>query len=237
MKNKTKQDFYTITLCGTNYYLLKCHDGFLLVDAGWVGRYGKFKKALDRLGIGIDSIKYILLTHHHHDHAALIQNIRSDTNCRVIVHKEEVDYLRRGLTFTDNTRQFNAWLKLLDKVTSPFIRLSYMPVILNGNDIIISDDDYDLYGLTGIRARVIHTPGHSKGSLSLLLESGTCFVGDVAMNTLKIFGQRQRPVEAEDYNVVYQSWQKLIHYGAKTIYPSHGSSFVVDELVRTLKTI
>ena len=62
-------------------------------------------------------------------------------------------------------------------------------------------------------------------------------MGDVAMNTLRIFGQRQRPIEAEDYNEVYKSWQKLIHYGAKTIYPSHGSRFVVDELVRILKII
>jgi glyoxylase-like metal-dependent hydrolase (beta-lactamase superfamily II) len=237
MKNVTKQDFYTITLCGTNYYLLKCNDGFLLVDAGWVGRYGKFKKTLSGLGIGIDAIKYILLTHHHHDHAALVQEIRSDTNCRVIVHKEEVDYIEQGTTFMGNARQFNTWLKLLDIVTSPFIRLNYTPIKLQENDIIISDDDYDLYGLTGIRARVIHAPGHSKGSVSLLLEDGTSFVGDVAMNMLKIFGQRQRPVEAEDYNDVYKSWQKLIRYGAKTIYPSHGSSFAVEELVRTLKTI
>jgi glyoxylase-like metal-dependent hydrolase (beta-lactamase superfamily II) len=236
MKNKTKQAFYTITLCGTNYYLLKYNDGFLLVDAGWVGRYGKFKKALGKIDIEVNEIKYILLTHHHHDHAALVHDIRLDTNCRVIVHKDEVDYLRRGVTFTGNTRQFNVWLKLLDKVTSPFIRLNYTPVILNENDIVISDN-YDLYDLTGIKARIIHTPGHSRGSVSLLLENGTCFVGDVAMNTLMIFGQRQRPIEAENYNEVYKSWQKLIHCGAKTIYPSHGSRFVVDELVRTLKTI
>ena len=158
MKNKTKQDFFATTLCGTDYYLLKCNDGFLLVDAGWVGRYGKFKKALGRLGIGIDAIKHILLTHHHHDHAALVHDIRLDTNCRVIVHKGEVDYLRRGVTFTGNTRQFNAWLKLLDKVTSPFIRLNYTSVILNENDIVISDNDYDLYDLIGIQARVVHTP-------------------------------------------------------------------------------
>jgi glyoxylase-like metal-dependent hydrolase (beta-lactamase superfamily II) len=232
-----KQDFHIISLSSTNYYLLKCDDGFLLIDAGWVGKYERFKKALGGLGIGIGSIKHILITHHHHDHAALVQNIRSETHCKIIVHKEEVNYLRMGTTFMGDTRQFNAWLKYFDKLTSPFIRLNYNPVTLNENDIIISDDDYDLYGLTGIKARIIHTPGHSKGSVSLLKENGNSFVGDVAMNILRIFGQGQRPVEAEDYDDVYASWKKLICCGTKRVYPSHGSSFPIEELVRTLETI
>jgi glyoxylase-like metal-dependent hydrolase (beta-lactamase superfamily II) len=236
-QEEMEQEFHIISFSSTNYYLLKCNDGFLLIDAGWVGKYEKFKKALCGLGIGIGSIKYILLTHHHHDHAALVQNIRSETRCRIIVHKDEVDYVRQGTTFTGDTRQFNMWLKLLDRLASPFIRLDYTPVILEQNDIIISDNDYDLHDLVGIKARVIHTPGHSKGSVSLLLENGTSFVGDVAMNTLKLFGQGQRPVEAEDYDEVYKSWKKLIRCGAETVYPSHGSSFAVDELVRTLETI
>jgi glyoxylase-like metal-dependent hydrolase (beta-lactamase superfamily II) len=237
MKDRMNHDFHIISLCNTNYYLLKCDSGFLLIDAGWVGMYKEFKKALSRFAIGIGSIKFILLTHHHHDHAALVQNIRSETNCRIIVHQDEVNYIRQGTTFTDDTRQFNTWLKLLDRLTAPFIRLNYKPVMLNEDDIIISDNDYDLYGLTGIRAKLLHTPGHSKGSVSLLLENGNSFVGDVAMNMLKIFGQRQRPVEAEDYDEVYASWKKLIRYGTKTVYPSHGSSFPVKKLVKTLETI
>lgn len=228
---------YVISFSSTNYYLLKCNDGFLLIDAGWVGKYEKFKKGLGAVGIGVDSIKYILLTHHHHDHAALVQNIRSETSCRIIVHQDEVNYIRQGTTFTDDTSQFNTWLKLLDTLTSPFIRLNYNPVMLNEDDIIVSDNDYDLCGLTGMKARVIHTPGHSKGSISLLLENGNSFVGDVAMNTLRVFGQRQRPIEAEDYSDVYRSWQKLIHCGAKMVYPSHGSSFPIKELIRILETI
>jgi glyoxylase-like metal-dependent hydrolase (beta-lactamase superfamily II) len=71
----------------------------------------------------------------------------------------------------------------------------------------------------------------------LLLEDGTSFVGDVAMNILKIFGQRQNPLEAEDYNDVYESWKKLIHYGAKKIYPSHGKDFPIQDLENILKTV
>lgn len=231
MKDRMEEDIHVISLSGTNYYLLKCNDGFLLIDAGWVGKYGKFKKELNRLGIGIDSIKFILLTHHHHDHAALVQSIRSETNCRIIVHKDEVSYIRKGTTYTGETKQFNIWLKLIDGLASPFIQYNYDPIELNEDDIIITDDDYDICSLTGVRGRIVHTPGHSKGSISLLLENGNSFAGDVAMNILKVFGHRYRPVEAENYNDIYKSWGKLIQYGTVTVYPSHGGSFPIEELV------
>lgn len=231
------EDIQIICLCSTNYYLLKCNDGFLLIDAGWAGKYEKFKKELRRLGLGMDSIRYILLTHHHHDHAALVQNIRGEIKCKIIVHKDETGYIKKGITYTDETNQFNIWLKLLDRLVSPFIQYNYNQIVLNEDDIIITDDDYDIYSLTGVRGRIIHTPGHSKGSISLLLENGNSFVGDVAMNILKAFGQQYRPVEAENYADVYKSWAKLIQNGTKTVYPSHGSRFPIEELTRTLATI
>jgi glyoxylase-like metal-dependent hydrolase (beta-lactamase superfamily II) len=188
-------DFYIISFSSTNYYLLKCNDGFLLIDAGWAGKYKKFKRELSRLGIGMDSIRYILLTHHHHDHAALIQNIRNETNCRIIVHIDETGYIEKGITYTDETNQFNTWLKLLDRLASPFIQYNYNPIALKEDDIIITDGDYDICSLTGVRGRIIHTPGHSKGSISLLLENGNSFVGDVAMNILKVFGSSIDPLK------------------------------------------
>lgn len=230
-------DFHIISYSSTNYYLLKCNDGFLLIDAGWKGKYENFKKELGRLGIGVTSIRFILLTHHHHDHAALVQYIRNESNCKIIVHKDETGYLKKGSTYIGETHQFNNWLKLLDRLVSPFIEFNYDPITLNEDDIIIADGDYDIYDLTGIQGKIVHTPGHSKGSVSLLLENGNSFVGDVAMNVMKVFGQQYRPVEAENYADVYKSWGKLIQYGIKTVYPSHGKRFPIGELEKLLTTI
>lgn len=215
------KDINVINISSTNFYLLKCKEGYLLIDAGWVGKYNNFKKALSRLNISIDSIKFILITHHHHDHTALVQDIRKETKCKIIVHKYE-------------TRQFNIYLRLLDRVLSPFIKYDYTPVALNESDIIINNGHYNIYDLTGIKGEIFHTPGHSKGSISLLLSNGDAFVGDVAMNILKVFGHKYRPVEAEDYSEIYKSWEKLIQYGARNIYPSHGHKFSVDELRKCL---
>lgn len=224
-----------ININDTNYYLLKCKGGYLLIDAGWVGKYDKFKDSLIRLKINITSIKYILLTHHHHDHAALIQDIRCESQCKLIVYKDGVDYIKKGITYTNETKQYNIFLTLLDKMLSPFIRYNYSPITLNESDILIDRDNYDIYDLTGIKGEIIHTPGHSKDSISLLLSNGDAFVGDAAMNILKVFGHKYRPVEAESYCEIYKSWRKLIQCGATNIFPSHGSSFSVEELKNILE--
>jgi glyoxylase-like metal-dependent hydrolase (beta-lactamase superfamily II) len=230
-------DMAVINISSTNFYLLKCKEGYLLIDAGWVGKYETFKKELHCIDIDMHSIRYLLLTHHHHDHAALVQNIRSETDCRIIIHEAEVAYVEKGITYTNETKQFNLWLKLFDRLVSPFIHCNYDPIVLNEDDIIIGDDDYDIFNLTGVRGKIVHTPGHSKGSLSLLLENGDSFVGDVAMNILKAFGQQYRPVEAENYADVYKSWGKLIQHGTKTVYPSHGKRFQIEELAKLITTI
>ena len=225
-----------ININRTNYYLLKCNEGYLLIDAGWVGKYKDFKKALNKLNINVASIKYILITHHHHDHAALVQNLREEIKCKLIIHKDGIYYVKKGITYTKELKQFNVFLKLLDKILSPFIQQNYSPISLNENDIIVTEDNFDIYNLTGIKGKIIFTPGHSRDSISLLLWNGDAFIGDAAMNMLKIFGQKYRPIEAENYGEVYKSWEKLIRYGAKKIFPSHGKYFPIEKLEIILKT-
>lgn len=87
-----------ININRTNYYLLKCNEGYLLIDAGWVGKYKDFKEALSKLYIDVASIKYILITHHHHDHAALVQDLRGEIKCKLIIHKDGINYVKNGIT-------------------------------------------------------------------------------------------------------------------------------------------
>lgn len=228
------KDVNIINIHRTNFYLLKCKEGHLLIDAGWNGQYNNFKKALYKLGVSIDSIKFILITHHHYDHTALVQNIREETKCKIIVHKDEAGYIEKGISHTDEDKQFDICSHLLNIIVSVFIKDSYRPIALNESDIIVDNDNYDIYDLTGIKGRILHTPGHSKGSISLLLSNGDAFVGDAAMNILKVFGHKYRPIKAEDYSEVYKSWEKLIRSGTKNIYPSHGNKFSVEKLKKCL---
>ena len=51
-----------------------------------------FLEKLHSIGIAPVQIKYILLTHHHHDHAAIVQELRKMTEAKLIVHKEQLPY-------------------------------------------------------------------------------------------------------------------------------------------------
>ena len=91
-------------------------------------------------------------------------------------------------------------------------------------DIGITEKGFSLsaYGIPG---RVISTPGHTEGSVSVLLESGEAFVGDLAMNKVPLRFTPGLPIFAEDIHRVKASWKKLMKMGAETIYPGHGKPF------------
>jgi glyoxylase-like metal-dependent hydrolase (beta-lactamase superfamily II) len=228
-------DHHTLSFSATNYYLLECDGGLLLVDAGWAGKYKRFRRELHRLDLDVRCIRFVMVTHHHHDHVALIPSIRKDADCRLIVHRDEIGYMRAGTTHTENTKQYNIGLRLLDRLISPFVKHAYDPIELNENDVVVGGDDYDISDLTGIQGRVVHTPGHSRGSISLVLADGRSFVGDVAMNMLRVFGHGYRPIEAESYSDVYDSWARLLDAGTRHVYPSHGRSFSADRLGKLLR--
>jgi glyoxylase-like metal-dependent hydrolase (beta-lactamase superfamily II) len=96
-------------------------------------------------------------------------------------------------------------------------------------DIVLGDDDFSLE-VYGIPARVIYTPGHTMGSMSVLMESGEAIVGDLAMNTRLLRLSPGMPVFADDISLIKLSWKKLLDLGAKTIYPAHGRPFSAEIL-------
>jgi glyoxylase-like metal-dependent hydrolase (beta-lactamase superfamily II) len=63
-----------------------------------------------------------------------------------------------------------------------------------------------------------------------VLSDGRAFVGNAAMNFLNICRIKHRPIYAEDFEKVYESWKKIIEYGAKIIYPAHGKPFSGEKL-------
>jgi glyoxylase-like metal-dependent hydrolase (beta-lactamase superfamily II) len=77
----------------------------------------------------------------------------------------------------------------------------------------------------GVPGRVIHTPGHTEGSVSVLLDSGEAFVGDIAVNRLPLRLSPGLPVLGHNLEQVKESWRALLGEGAKTVYPGHGKSF------------
>jgi len=232
LKNPLINDlFYRLNLGITKSYLLKCTDGYLLIDAGYKHKFRKFIREIHRLGIKIVDIKYILLTHHHDDHAGFIAEMRTYTNARLIIHEESAPALRKGES--ENTMQpVNRRIKKL----FPIFRLihpdfKFPQVFLKEDDILIAGDDNELLRKIGIHGQIMMTPGHSHDSMSVIMDDGSAFVGDLAMNFLKLTGIRYRPIYYENIEQVFDNWKRVIDGGGKTIYPAHGKPFPAVKLI------
>ncbi|WP_053001268.1 MBL fold metallo-hydrolase [Kosmotoga pacifica] len=211
-----------------NLYLLKGKDGYLLVDTGY--RYTDFEKVLQNEKINWKDINVILITHHHADHVAALADVLKRTEARLIIHKKEVPFLEAGKIDKD----FKP-LNFRVKIAMAFSLVSrFKPVKLRECDIVMENESEILRDF-GIEGKILHTPGHTKGSISVLLDDGSAIVGDIAMNFLGFLGLKKRPMIAYDYDGVFKSWEKMLDAGAKIIYPSHGEPFPALELAEMLK--
>ncbi|MFW6120932.1 MAG: MBL fold metallo-hydrolase [Petrotogales bacterium] len=207
----------------TNVYLLKGKEGYLLIDCG--PNFAKVDKRLTKNKISWNDIKFIMITHHHSDHVNALGQILAKTKASVIIHKDEVKPLETG-KLDREVMPLNRRTKIL----MGLIALSIPKKIKLRNKDVILESDSDFLRNYGIEGTILETPGHTIGSLSLLMDNGDAYIGDAAMNFMKFLGLRKRPMIAEDYNKVYESWKKLLNSGAKQIYPSHGNPFSAEEL-------
>jgi hydroxyacylglutathione hydrolase len=225
------QAFYSLKLGFTWCYLVKCSDGLLLVDTSYPTYFRSFQKQVTNLGRGVAEIKYLLLTHHHDDHAGFAADLIRRTGCRVIVHRNAIKPLERGRS-EDSSQPVNRRVKFVFSLYALFHReFTFPPVTVGEQDVVVSEDDSEFLKTIGVDGKILCTPGHCRDCISVVLSDGAALVGDAAMNFLRWTGIAHRPIYVEDTNVVYKTWQKLLEEGARVIYPAHGRPFSAQALV------
>jgi len=211
-----------------NCYIIK-HESAILVDAGMPGEFNKFSKRLKNTGIDPREIKAIIITHCHWDHIGCAKKIKNMTGAKIVVQKYEKDILVKGeLAMPPSVTRWGKILAAFLKSWSGKFSIEPSEV-----DIVIGEEDYSLEEF-GIKGKIIFTPGHSPGSISVVLDSGEAFVGDMAMNGLPLTIGPNLPIFAEDMSALKNSWRNLIDKGAKRIYPAHGKPFPVEKLMKKI---
>ncbi len=214
----------------TNIFFIPCNGGWLQIDVGYPGDYEAYLREVTKIGIDPRDVRYLLLTHHHDDHAGFAAEFVTKHNAVVIVHEKALGALAAGASRED-MRPVNGCVKAVFSVFSRFHEFTFPPFTPREKDLIIGGDNADILRSIGIDGVILSTPGHTDDSISVVLADGSAFVGDVAMNFFGVCGIEHRPIYIRDIDQVYASWRRLCDFGAVTIYPSHGEPFAAAELV------
>lgn len=208
----------------SNIFLVSDSRINILIDTGpaFMGR--SLLRKLRRMHIG--SIDFLVLTHTHFDHAANAYLIKDKCNAAIVVHQSEADYLLSGDSpVPAGTNAFTAWLvRNFGKTTESFVKYH------SCNSDITVKEELDL-SYSGINARIIHTPGHSSGSVSLVVDSEIALVGDTLFGT---YPGSCFPPFADDEQELLKSWRKLLNTGCRIFLPSHGRARTREMLERKL---
>ncbi len=203
--------------------------GCIMIDGGSPGQAETFRQALTKLSLNPRDIKLVVLTHGHWDHIASAQAIQSMTGARLALHQQEKDWLEQSLT--PQPPGVTAWGRVMRAMLGLYVTMIRIPPAKV--DVVLGDEPLSLaeYGIPG---KIVSTPGHSRGSVSIVLETGDAFVGDLAMAEFPLRLSPGLPIFAEDVRQLRQSWQTLFDAGVKTIYPAHGKPFPADVMRRIL---
>ena len=203
-------------------YLVPAEGGCGLVDAGVPKQEGRIFAAMAEHGLTPESLRLIFITHDHGDHAGSLKAIAEASHAPVLASRIEAPALARGESLMPHGLTFAGWL--FSKVMGTFVKAaSGYPC---KPDVEV-DDEMSLEG------RAIHTPGHTAGSLSLLLDPGEAFVGDLCAKFPVISGGSYVPFFGESREDVYASWRRLLDAGATTFYADHSREPIPAEVLRS----
>jgi endoribonuclease LACTB2 len=180
----------------TNFWVVSAGKNRLIVDLGWPGRAAALFANLDRMGVPLAEIRYGLATHYHIDHAGAAQDLKL-RGVPLLVLEEQVHAIPL----------MKQWAKPAD---------NYTEITTHDNVVISTGESREFLKRIGIDGEIIHTPGHSDDSVSLVLDIGCAFTGDLTMEVM---------VSKEDPEVVARSWQLLRDRGVTTIYAGHGAPY------------
>jgi hydroxyacylglutathione hydrolase len=221
-------NIYPVTLGFDHCYIIQDR-GTIMIDGGAPKKLKEFSKAIEEISIKPDDIKLMIMTHGHWDHIGSAKEIKEFTGAEIAMHEKEKEWLEKGLK--PLPPGVTLWGNIFKGIMGMFMPLVKIPV--TGVDVVLGDEGLSLeeYGISG---KVIYTPGHSPGSISVFLETGDVFVGDMAMNKFPLRFGPGMPIFAEDIGKLRRSWNLLLDSGAKTIYPAHGGPFSVDTIRKAL---
>jgi glyoxylase-like metal-dependent hydrolase (beta-lactamase superfamily II) len=219
--------FAGINMGTVNCYLITTDAGCILIDTGFPSTRADLEKKLEDTGCRPGSLRLIIMTHGDQDHTGNGAHLREKYGAKIAMHRDETAVVEKG----DDT---------LSRRRRPFPRRVFNRAVLEMLSLFVNsgkferfspdftiDEGYD-FSEYGFDARVLHIPGHSRGSIGILTADGDLFCGDLLWN-------RKRPSThsiVDDRSELKASVERLKNMRINMVYPGHGKPFKMESLVQ-----
>jgi hydroxyacylglutathione hydrolase len=204
---------YEVVRGRSNAYLVTAAGSAILVDSSVKAAWGILRRRLDgfqRRDIRLDAL---VLTHAHFDHAYNAAYIRQCYGARIAGSRSEAALLAQGTNAAiTGSVPLTRWLTDTFQAQIP-VWFRYPPVRCD----LLVDERYELRA--GIA--LLHTPGHSAGSISVIVDGEIAIAGDAVFG---VYPWSAFPPFATDVGAMIHSWQKLLDTGCRLFLPGHGGA-------------
>ncbi len=206
-----------------NCFLIKGDKKHILIDTGFPNSEKKIIRQLDAIGIRKEDISLIIISHGHIDHFGSAKELKEQFNAPILIHELDKRALQTGKSMLEtlkaNHKIWDIFLK------SKFIKNTASPCF--PDIILIGNEEFDLskYGING---KIIHTPGHTPGSLSVVLEDGNAIIMDLASSGILLGGiifntRMKHPPFHDNLEQVKNSVNHLLSLNTHLFYLGHGN--------------
>ncbi|MCX7838144.1 MAG: MBL fold metallo-hydrolase [Anaerolineae bacterium] len=203
-----------------NTFIVENHNGVMVIDAGMPHQAARIVKAMRARGHSPRDVRLILVTHGHIDHAGSAVALKRLTGAPVALHRDDV-----RLVATPNLKIPPGRTRTTEFIGAVLRAFGWLAPIETFTPDVLLEDGQSLREF-GFDARVIHTPGHTAGSVSVLCDDGTLFVGDSILNLVHV----AFPLYWEDAAQARASALKIHSLKPRVCYTAHGRPFDANEL-------
>ncbi len=213
-----------ISLGFVKVFLLRGTDRHILVDSGVPGSADRIINALNAEGIAPQNISLIIFTHAHADHIGSAIELKARTGAPLALHHGDLATLRQEKNAGPPPKR--SFLMKLLATFGPKTPPPFQP------DILI-DAELDLSPY-GVQARAISTPGHSAGSISIVLPDGQLLIGDLLMGGFINSKKIGWPFIIEDKAQLHRSLKALLDLHPTLLHTAHGGPFTPEQAQKLL---